>query len=242
MVRGALDAQALVDVAAGSAADLAVDLLGVDCGADQRTLLLPAAVTGGVAGRAEFGGVQHDALTLSLVDRHVLDGQRLVLDAEQREHLVVGDVPALAASAQVLCDAAGMCGGGDVLDLDPELLGDVLAVLRDEVLRDDEQHLVARAVAHRALRVAGGAEGLAAALLPAEDEPAAVLGLGQGASQVLALEALPVERRVLPVGAAVRGDLIEYLALALDLLGEACGDVSGVGNLEVLKEVLDVLG
>ena len=159
--------------------------------------------------------MQHDALALRLVDRHVLDGQRLVLDAEQREHLVVGDVPALAASAQVLGNAAGMCGGGDVLDLDPELLPDVLTVLRDEILRDDEQDLVARAVAHRAERVAGGAEGLAAALLPAEDEPATVLGLGQGASQILALEALPLKRRVVPVGTAVCGDLIEHLALAL---------------------------
>jgi hypothetical protein len=96
-----------------------------------------------------------------------------------------------------------------VLDLDPELLGDVLAVLRDEVLRDDEQDLIARAVTHRALRVARGAEGLAATLLPTEDEPAAVPGLGQGASQVLTLEALPVERGVFPVGAPVRCDLIE---------------------------------
>ena len=72
--------------------------------------------------------------------------------------------------------------------------------------------------------------------------PPPSLGLGQGASQVLALEALPVERRVFAVGAAVRGDLIEYLSLALDLLGEPGGDVSGVGDLEVLKEVLDVLG
>ena len=242
MVRGALDAQALVDVAAGAAADFAFDLLGVDRGADERAVLLPAAVAGGVAGRAEFGGVQHCALALVLVNRHVLDGQRLVLDAEQREHLVVGDVPALAAGAQVLGDAARVGGRGDVLDLDPELLGDVLAVLRDEVLGDDEQDLVACAVAHRALRVAGGAEGLAAALLPAEDEPAAILGLGQGASQVLTLEALPIERRVLAVGATVRGDLIEYLALALDLLGETGGDVSGVGDLEVLKQILDVLG
>ena len=154
----------------------------------------------------------------------------------------MGDVPALAAGAQVLGDTPSVGGRGDVLDLDPELLGDVLAVLRDEVLGDDEQDLVACAVAHRALGVAGGAEGLAAALLPAEDEPAAVARLGQGASQVLALEALPAERGVLAVGAAVRGELIEYLALALDLLREAGGDVSGVGDLEVLKQVGDVLG
>ena len=152
-------------------------------------------------GGQKFGGVEHCALALGLVDRHALDGQRLVLDAEQREHLVVGDVPALAAGTQVLGDATRVGGRGDVLDLDPELLGDVLAVLRDQVLRDDEQDLVACAVAHRSLGVAGGAEGLAAALLPAEDEPATILGLGQRASQVLTLEALPVERRVLAVGA-----------------------------------------
>ena len=111
-----------------------------------------------------------------------------------------------------------------------------------EVLGDDEQDLAASAVAHRALRVAGGAEGLASALLPAEDEPAAILGLGQGASEVLALEALPIECGVLAVGATVCGDLIEYPSLALDLLREPGCDVSGVGDLEVLKEILDVLG
>ena len=98
---------------------------------------------------------------------------------------------------------AGVRGRGDVLDLDPELLGDVLAVLRDEVLRHDEQDLVARAVSHRALRVAGGAERLASALLPAEDESTAVASLGQSASQVLPLEALPLERGVAAVGATV---------------------------------------
>jgi hypothetical protein len=65
------------------------------------------------------------------------------------------------------------------------------------------------AVAHGSQRVAGGAEGLAAALLPTEDEPAAVARLGQGARQVLPLEALPRELAVLPVGAAFRGDLIQ---------------------------------
>ena len=100
----------------------------------------------------------------------------------------------------MLCDAPGLGGRGDVLDVNPELVGDVLAVLRDQVLRDDEQDLVARAVAHGTQRVAGGAEGLAAALLPAQDEPPPSLGLGQGAGEVLALEALPLECGVLPVG------------------------------------------
>src|SRR5580658_7125994 len=72
----------------------------------------------------------------------------------------------------------------------------------------NEQHLVARTVAHSTQRVAGCAEGLTAALLPAQDESTAVARLGQSARQVLALEVLPRKRGVLAVGAAFRGDLV----------------------------------
>jgi len=88
---------------------------------------------------------------------------------------------------------------------------------------------LARRWRNRALCVAGGAEGLATALLPAEDEPATVLGLGQGASQILALEALPLKRRVVPVGTAVYGDLIEHLALTLDSRGNRVAMSPGLG-------------
>ncbi len=90
-------------------------------------------------------------------------------------------------------------------------------------------------------RVAGGAERLASPLLPAQDEAAAGARLGERACEVLALEALPLEAGVAARRAALRGDLVEQPALALDLVRESRRDVAGVRDLEVLEDVLDVL-
>ncbi len=93
----------------------------------------------------------------------------------------MGDVPAFATCAQLPGDLTRLRGSGDVVQGDAELLGDVLAVLRDQVLGDDEEHLVTGTVGNRAERIAGGAERLAAALLPAQYEAAALAGLRERA-------------------------------------------------------------
>jgi len=145
----------------------------------------------------------------------------------------------------MLGDPPGVGGALDERERAAEEVARLVAPLRDQVLRDDEQGGGLDAEALQRDRQGHHAQRLAEALLPREQ----LVALDQGAGEVLELEVLvgPADaalgqRPVVARQAEVALDAAQHLAHRLDVLGIQRREVAGVGHIEVLEDVRDLLG